>query len=147
LRAERTAKIAAAQIDRGGTMPNWTIVLLAVLLLAGASTAAHAQTYPSATVKLIVPVPAGGVTDTMARIVAQRLTEAWGQPVVVDNRPGGNYAVGAQAVRNRRRTASRSWSRRTPPSPPIRISSANFLTIRSRTSRPSSCCAASRRCW
>jgi tripartite-type tricarboxylate transporter receptor subunit TctC len=34
----------------------------------------------------------------MARIVAQRLTEAWGQPVVVDNRPGGNYAVGAQAV-------------------------------------------------
>jgi tripartite-type tricarboxylate transporter receptor subunit TctC len=47
---------------------------------------------------LIVPVPAGGVTDTMARIVAQRLTEAWGQPVVVDNRPGGNYAVGAQAV-------------------------------------------------
>ena len=57
-----------------------------------------AQTYPSGTVKLIVPVPAGGVTDTMARIVAQRLTEAWRQPVMVDNRPGGNYAVGAQAV-------------------------------------------------
>jgi len=78
-------------------MPSSKAVLLATLLLAGAS-AAHAQTYPSATVKLIVPVPAGGVTDTMARIVAQRLTEAWGQPVVVDNRPGGNYAVGAQAV-------------------------------------------------
>jgi len=79
-------------------MPSSTTVLLAALLLAGASGAAHAQTYPSATVKLIVPVPAGGVTDTMARIVAQRLTEAWRQPVVVDNRPGGNYAVGAQAV-------------------------------------------------
>ena len=79
-------------------MPNWTTVLLAALLLAGADAGAHAQTYPSTTVKLIVPVPAGGVTDTMARIVAQRLTEAWGQPVVVDNRPGGNYAVGAQAV-------------------------------------------------
>src|SRR6516165_9564793 len=88
---------AAAQIDRGGTMPRWTTGLLAALLLAGVGSA-HAQTYPSATVKLIVPVPAGGVTDTMARIVAQRLTEAWGQPVVVDNRPGGNYAVGAQAV-------------------------------------------------
>jgi tripartite-type tricarboxylate transporter receptor subunit TctC len=62
------------------------------------SGAAHAQSYPSGAVKLIVPVPAGGVTDTMARIVAQRLTELWGQPVVVDNRPGGNYAVGAQAV-------------------------------------------------
>jgi len=73
-------------------------LLLAALLLAEASGSASAQTYPSGTVKLIVPVPAGGVTDTMARIVAQRLTEAWGQPVVVDNRPGGNYAVGAQAV-------------------------------------------------
>jgi len=73
-------------------------LLLAALLLAEASGGVSAQTYPSGTVKLIVPVPAGGVTDTMARIVAQRLTEAWGQPVVVDNRPGGNYAVGAQAV-------------------------------------------------
>jgi tripartite-type tricarboxylate transporter receptor subunit TctC len=57
-----------------------------------------AQNYPNASVKLIVPVPAGGVTDTMARIVAQRLSEMWGQSVVVDNRPGGNYGVGAQAV-------------------------------------------------
>src|SRR5438132_1269288 len=79
-------------------MPSSTTVLLAALLLAGASGAAHAQSYPSATVKLIVPVPAGGVTDTMARIVAQRLTDAWAQPVVVDNRPGGNYAVRAPAV-------------------------------------------------
>src|SRR5262245_2751455 len=75
-------------------------MLLAALLslLPIASGAASAQTNPSGTVKLIVPVPAGGVTDTMARIVAQRLTEAWGQSVVVDNRPGGNYAVGAQTV-------------------------------------------------
>jgi tripartite-type tricarboxylate transporter receptor subunit TctC len=72
------------------------VTLLGVLALV--SGAAHAQSYPSSPVKLIVPVPAGGVTDTMARIVAQRLTELWGQPVVVDNRPGGNYAVGAQAV-------------------------------------------------
>jgi tripartite-type tricarboxylate transporter receptor subunit TctC len=57
-----------------------------------------AEPYPSATVKLVVPVPAGGVTDTMARIVAQRLSEFWGQSVIVDNRPGGNYAIGAQAV-------------------------------------------------
>ena len=70
----------------------------ALVLLASVSGTASAQTFPSGTVKLVVPVPAGGVTDTMARIVAQRLTDAWGQPVVVDNRPGGNYAVGAQAV-------------------------------------------------
>jgi tripartite-type tricarboxylate transporter receptor subunit TctC len=83
-------------------MPGSTskAVLFAALvgLLAAVSGAAHAQAYPSGPVKLIVPVPAGGVTDTMARIVAQRLTEAWGHAVVVDNRPGGNYAVGAQAV-------------------------------------------------
>jgi tripartite-type tricarboxylate transporter receptor subunit TctC len=66
--------------------------------LAIAAAPAEAQTYPSNNVKLIVPVPAGGVTDTMARIVAQRLSEMWGQSVIVDNRPGGNYGVGAQAV-------------------------------------------------
>ena len=76
--------------------------LVAALLALGLSAAAHApalaQAYPNAAVKLIVPVPAGGVTDTMARIVAQRLNELWGQTVVVENRAGGNYAVGAQAV-------------------------------------------------
>jgi tripartite-type tricarboxylate transporter receptor subunit TctC len=81
-------------------VPSAGPTLLAALLslLPIASGAASAQSFPSGTVKLIVPVPAGGVTDTMARIVAQRLSEAWGQSVVVDNRPGGNYAVGAQAV-------------------------------------------------
>jgi tripartite-type tricarboxylate transporter receptor subunit TctC len=63
-----------------------------------ATAPAFSQNFPSAGVKLIVPVPAGGVTDTMARLVAQHLTEMWGQPVVVDNRPGGNTGVGAQAV-------------------------------------------------
>ena len=66
--------------------------------LALAAGAAGAQTYPSGSVRLIVPVPAGGVTDTMARIVAQRLTESLGQNVIVDNRPGGNYSIGVQAV-------------------------------------------------
>jgi tripartite-type tricarboxylate transporter receptor subunit TctC len=59
---------------------------------------ASAQTFPSGPVKLIVPVPAGGVTDVMARVVGQRLQEMWGQTVIVENRPGGNYGVGAQVV-------------------------------------------------
>jgi tripartite-type tricarboxylate transporter receptor subunit TctC len=71
-------------------------VALAMLLAAASS--AVAQNYPSGPVKLIVPVPAGGVTDTMARIVGQRLNEAWNQSVIVENRPGGNYATGTQAV-------------------------------------------------
>lgn len=65
-----------------------------VTFAAGAS----AQNYPTAPVKLIVPVPAGGVTDVMARVIGQRLQETWGQTVVVENRPGGNYGVGTQAV-------------------------------------------------
>jgi tripartite-type tricarboxylate transporter receptor subunit TctC len=59
---------------------------------------ASAQNYPSGPVKLIVPIPAGGVTDVMARVVGQRLQEMWGQTVVVENRPGGNSGVGAQVV-------------------------------------------------
>jgi tripartite-type tricarboxylate transporter receptor subunit TctC len=59
---------------------------------------ADAQDFPNAPVKLIVPVPAGGVTDVMARLVGQGLSDLWGQPVVIENRPGGNYSVGAQAV-------------------------------------------------
>jgi tripartite-type tricarboxylate transporter receptor subunit TctC len=59
---------------------------------------ATAQNYPSGPVRLIVPLPAGGVTDVMARVVGQRLQEMWGQSVVVENRAGGNYGVGAQIV-------------------------------------------------
>src|SRR4030081_3308350 len=59
---------------------------------------ASAQIYPSGPVKLIVPIPAGGVTDVMARVVGQRLQEIWGQTVIVENRPGGNSGVGAQVV-------------------------------------------------
>src|SRR5437588_558900 len=67
-------------------------------VLAVLATAASAQNYPSGPVKLIVPIPAGGVTDVMARVIGQRLQEMWGQTVVVENRPGGNSGVGAQAV-------------------------------------------------
>jgi tripartite-type tricarboxylate transporter receptor subunit TctC len=68
---------------------------IAMVVLA---TSASAQNYPSGPVKLIVPNPAGGVTDVMARIIGQRLQEMWGQTVVVENRTGGNTGVGAQAV-------------------------------------------------
>ena len=68
------------------------------VVLAMFATAVAAQNFPSGPVKLIVPIPAGGVTDVMARVIGQRLQEMWGQTVVVENRPGGNSGVGAQAV-------------------------------------------------
>jgi len=68
------------------------------LVFATLAAAASAQNYPSGPVKLIVPIPAGGITDVMARVIGQRLQEMWGQSVIVENRPGGNSGVGAQAV-------------------------------------------------
>jgi tripartite-type tricarboxylate transporter receptor subunit TctC len=62
------------------------------------ATAASAQKFPSGPVRIIVPIPAGGVTDLMARIIAQPLQKMWGQRVVVENRPGGNSGVGAHDV-------------------------------------------------
>jgi len=72
--------------------------MTAGLALAALATTASAQTYPGGPVKLIVPIPPGGVTDVMARVVGQRLQEIWGQTVIVENRPGGNSGVGAQVV-------------------------------------------------
>src|SRR5467141_124649 len=59
---------------------------------------AAAQEFPGRTIRIIVPFPAGGPTDILSRIVAQKMSEDWGQPVVVENRPGGDTAIGAQQV-------------------------------------------------
>jgi tripartite-type tricarboxylate transporter receptor subunit TctC len=63
-----------------------------------AAAPASAQTYPSRAVKVIVPFPAGGVTDVGARIVGQKLSEALGQPVVIENRPGASGTLGVDAA-------------------------------------------------
>ena len=57
-----------------------------------------AQSFPSKALKIIVPFPAGGTTDVVARMVAQRMSESMGQPVVVENRGGAGGAIGADAV-------------------------------------------------
>jgi len=59
---------------------------------------AFAQAYPAKPIKLIVPFPVGGIADIYSRIVAARLTESWGQPVVVDNRTGAGGNIGADLV-------------------------------------------------
>lgn len=64
----------------------------------GAVSSALAQGYPNRSIKFIVPYSAGGLPDTVARIYAQRLGERLGQPVVVDNKPGANGVVAAQAM-------------------------------------------------
>ncbi|OGA09097.1 MAG: hypothetical protein A3D95_03340 [Betaproteobacteria bacterium RIFCSPHIGHO2_12_FULL_69_13] len=71
---------------------------VAVLLAAIASAAALAQAYPAKPVKLVVPFPPGGNVDTIGRLMAQKLTDAFGQQVFVENRPGGAGIIGAEAV-------------------------------------------------
>lgn len=72
--------------------------LLAAFIFALVATLAHAQPYPTRTVTLVVPYPPGGGVDAMARIVADKLSAALGQQVIVDNRGGGSGLVGTRAV-------------------------------------------------
>ncbi|MGH8810146.1 MAG: tripartite tricarboxylate transporter substrate binding protein [Noviherbaspirillum sp.] len=64
-------------------------------MLAAAILPVSAQPYPAKPVRMIVPFPPGGPVDTTARVLGQKLSEQWGQPVVVDNRPGANGSLGA----------------------------------------------------
>ena len=71
-------------------------VLPALFSLCLSPFAAHAQTFPSKPVKFIVTYPAGGSSDLMARIMGQKLSEAWGQPVVVESKPGAAGSIGME---------------------------------------------------
>jgi len=73
-------------------------LLATILALFALTTAASAQDYPTRSITLVVPYPAGGGVDAMARIVADKLTAALGQQVLVDNRGGGSGLVGTRAV-------------------------------------------------
>ena len=75
-----------------------TILRRSFLLLALAAAGVSAQTYPSGPIKLIVPFPAGGSVDMVARNVAKKLSEVLGQPVLVDNRAGASGNIGAEAA-------------------------------------------------
>jgi len=82
-------------------MTLYTAVIRAVaagVLVAVASSASAQQSYPSKPIRFIVPYPPGGSTNTVARMVGQKLTESWGQQVIVDNRPGGNTVIGTEAL-------------------------------------------------
>jgi tripartite-type tricarboxylate transporter receptor subunit TctC len=73
-----------------------TLALLLTLVCSGA----FAQGYPNKPVRIIVPFPPGGATDIVTRIVAQKLTEVWGQSVIVENRSGAGGNIGGEAAAN-----------------------------------------------
>lgn len=79
---------------------SWKVVGGALLAGAVAWTAAAQTTYPTKQIELVVPFVAGGTTDNIARLIAQRFTDQWGQTVIVSNRPGGGSTIGtAQAAK------------------------------------------------
>ena len=72
--------------------------LAAALVLAAVAQTADAQNtaYPNKTIRMVVPIGAGGGTDTMARLIAQRLSEQMGVTIFIDNRPGAGTVIGTE---------------------------------------------------
>src|SRR4051812_10950848 len=100
-RGAATASIpggAGARLKRKAPMNNLRGMRTAMALVAFCVGSVQAQNYPSKSIRIIVAAAPGGANDILGRMYAQRLTEALGQTVVVDNRGGGGGVVGAEAV-------------------------------------------------
>ena len=72
----------------------------ALLSLGAAVGPAAAESFPSRTITIVSPAPAGGVTDIVARALALRFSQAWGQQAVVENKPGANNQLAAEFIVN-----------------------------------------------
>jgi len=91
--------------------------LLFAALAAVTMTSALAQSYPTKPVRVIIPFPPGGTLDALGRALAQKLSDQMGQQFVVENKPGGNGIIGADAVAKAPADGTRycSTRRRSPP--------------------------------
>ena len=88
-------------IERAGPgLALRTVSTLSALLCFSAIAFAQspATTYPTKAIRIVVPVATGGIADTSSRLIAARLTESWGQPVIVENRAGGGGNIGADVI-------------------------------------------------
>ncbi len=80
------------------TCRAWLAALVWLAALPPALAAEAGELYPDRAIHIVVPFPAGGPTDLVSRVIAQKMSEDWQVPVIVDNRPGGNTIIGAQLV-------------------------------------------------
>jgi tripartite-type tricarboxylate transporter receptor subunit TctC len=79
-------------------MFKWIVAVLVGWIPVFTAMAVHAQSYPSKPIKIVVPYPPGGFNDTLGRTLAAKFTESWGQPAVVENKPGANTLIGSDYV-------------------------------------------------
>ena len=79
-------------------MTRIRLIAFAAIILACAPASVHAEPWPTRQVRLVVPTPPGGSIDATARILANKLQQAWGQNVMVENRPGASMRIGSDAV-------------------------------------------------
>ena len=77
---------------------NRALALLFAFLVALPAWAQDAASYPSKPIRIVVPFPPGGATDLITRKIGEKLTQKWGQPVVIENKPGANTIIGTEAV-------------------------------------------------
>ncbi|MGZ5147084.1 MAG: tripartite tricarboxylate transporter substrate binding protein, partial [Burkholderiales bacterium] len=71
-------------------IPHTTIMAAATLVAAAHGVAGAAQAYPTRPIRIVVAYTPAGATDILARVIGQKMNEAWGQPVIIENRPGAN---------------------------------------------------------
>ena len=96
---------------------SFSIALASLAYPIVVSSPSRAQTYPTRSVRVIVPLGAGAAADTLARQLARKMSEDWGQPVVVEDRPGGGTTMGADIV-----------AKATPDGHTLLVNSASFAT-------------------
>ncbi|HEX3172075.1 MAG TPA: tripartite tricarboxylate transporter substrate binding protein [Burkholderiales bacterium] len=117
-------------------MKFWTSMFVSggvvAIALAFAHGATNAQPYPVKPIRMITPYAPGGGSDTLARILGQKLLDAWGQPVVVDNRPGGGGIIGAETVA---RSAPDGYTLLVTPSAVLTINPHLYSSLRYNTFR------------
>ena len=98
-RSRAINNVPKAQLSSGNVVMLFRAFLIA-LACAFTALPARADVYPDRPIRMIVPFAPGGGTDVLARIIAQKLYEKWGQPVVIDNQPGASGGIGTRAAMN-----------------------------------------------